>query len=90
MEVTRESLGSAETTGFAPTFYDWFAEGLLLGPNQLPALKARASAENPALTNPQIGIGTISATPDAQACRNITTRGPRTAPTRSRFTSTAT
>jgi PEP-CTERM motif len=59
-------VGAAETTGANPTFYNWLAEGVLVGPNSLPVLKARAEAMNPLLTDPSLGIGTTNATATAQ------------------------
>jgi hypothetical protein len=61
-----DGVGAALSTGFADTFYSWLAEGVQVGPNALPVLKARAEAMNPSLTNPHIGIGTTSATAEAQ------------------------
>jgi hypothetical protein len=59
-------VGAAETTGANPTFYNWLAEGVLVGPNSLPVLKARAEAMNPLLSDPTLGIGTTNATATAQ------------------------
>lgn len=60
------TVGAAETTGAADTFYNWLAEGVLVGPNALPVLKARAEAQNPTLQDPTLGIGFTSATASAQ------------------------
>jgi hypothetical protein len=59
-------VGAAETTGDADTFYSWLAEGVLVGPNALPVLKARAEAMDPSLSNPSVGIGSTNATASAQ------------------------
>src|SRR5262249_47549700 len=58
--------GAAQSSGGADTFFNWFAEGVLVGPNSLPVLKARAEAQNPEIANPSLGIGSTSATADAQ------------------------
>jgi hypothetical protein len=64
-------VGAAETTGFADTYYSWLADGVLVGPNALPVLKARAEAMDPSLSNPMVGIGTTSATADAQGLQEF-------------------
>ena len=59
-------VGAAETTGQVGNFHNWLAEGVLVGPNALPVLKARAEAQNPLLDDPTLGIGTTSSTASAQ------------------------
>ena len=61
-----DNVGAAETTGGVDTYFNWLAEGVLVGPNSLPVLKARAEAQNPTLTDPSLGIGSTSATATAQ------------------------
>src|SRR5262245_42224381 len=60
------NVGSAETTGGAANSFFWLAAGTLRGLNGLPVLKARAEAQNPALLDPSLGVGTVSAVATAR------------------------
>jgi hypothetical protein len=60
-------VGVATSEGFSEIYYEWFAEGVLRGPNLLPVLKASAFALEPATLDPDfLGIGYTSATASAQ------------------------
>jgi len=60
-------VGVAVSEGFADIYYEWFAEGVLRGPNLLPVLKASAFALEPGASDPDfLGIGYTSATASAQ------------------------
>jgi hypothetical protein len=59
--------GLATSAGYAEIYYEWFAEGVLRGPNLLPVLKAKAFALEPATLDPDfLGIGYTNATASAQ------------------------
>ena len=59
------NVGSAVTTGDGVNSFEWLAAGTLVGPNQLPVLKARVSVDDPSRTDPSLGIGFVSATASA-------------------------